>query len=60
VTDSPHSSGAPPPQPLTDEEATGVPPGPPGQDTIIVTDLASDSKTTRAVVAGPRVTFEAS
>ena len=36
------------------------PAAPSGQDTIIVTEFASDSKTTRAVAAGPRVTPPAS
>ena len=42
------------------EEATGAPAAPSGQDTFIVTELALDSKTTRAVVTGPRVTSSAS
>jgi len=42
------------------EAATGAPPVPSGQDTVTVTEFASDSKTTRAVAAGPRVTSVAS
>jgi hypothetical protein len=54
-----HSSWPPPQEPL-DEEATGRPPGPSGQVSVIVTDFAADSKTTRAVAAGPLVTSDVS
>jgi len=42
------------------EEATGAPAVPLGQDTAIVTEYETESKTTRAVAAGPRVTSSAS
>jgi len=41
------------------EAATGAPAAPSGQVTVTVTEFALDSKTTRAVVAGPRATSSA-
>ena len=55
---APHSS-VPPPFGWRYVEAVGTP-APFRQDTTIVTEFAAESKITRAVVAGPRITPVAS